>query len=39
MVMQDPLGLYWQVPASSWFRIRLTAAAALNATVGVTWQE
>lgn len=39
MVMQDPLGLYWQVPASSWFRIRLTSATALNATVGLTWTE
>lgn len=39
MVMQDPLGLYWQAPASSWFRIRLTAAQAVNCAVGVTWTE
>lgn len=39
LIIQDPLGLYWQVGASSFFRIRLTAAQAVNATVGVQWIE
>lgn len=39
LVVQDPLGLYWQVGASGFWRIRLTAAQAVNATVGVTWSE
>lgn len=39
LVMLDPLGGYWQVPASGFWRIRLTAAQVVNVTFGVTWVE
>lgn len=34
-----PLGRELFVPASGFWRLRLTAAAAVNATVGVIWDE
>lgn len=37
--VQYPLGREWQVGTSSFFRVRLTAAATVNATVGVMWEE
>lgn|SRR4051794_30277711 len=39
MVLQEPLGQEMAVGASTSYRIRLTAAAAVNATVGVRWTE
>lgn len=39
LYIQEPLGLEWTVGASSFFRIRVLAAAAVNATAGVRWTE
>lgn len=39
MVLQEPLGMEWVVGASAFWRIRLTAAQAVNATCGVRWNE
>lgn len=38
-VMVYPLGREWIVAASSAWRIRLTAANIVNATVGIIWEE
>lgn len=38
-VWVESLGNEWSVPASSFWRMRLTAANAVNATVGVRWSE
>jgi hypothetical protein len=37
--IQYPLGREWTVPASSFFRIRVTPGAAVNVTYGVQWAE
>lgn len=37
--LQYPLGREAQIPVSSFLRIRLSAAAAVNATVGMLWEE
>lgn len=37
ILLQEPLGNEVAVGASSFWRIRLTAAATVNATVGVRW--
>ena len=34
-----PMGREKIIPVSAFWRIRLTAAAAVNCTVGVTWEE
>lgn len=39
MVLQYPLGREWVVGTSGFWRMRLTAAATVNATVSVTWDE
>jgi hypothetical protein len=39
MVLQYPLGREWVVGTSGFWRMRLTAAATVNATVQVTWDE
>jgi hypothetical protein len=39
MVWQESLGMEWTVGASSFWRMRLTAPQAVNATVGVRWTE
>lgn len=39
LVFAENLGGEWAVGASSFWRIRLTAAQAVNATVGVRWAE
>lgn len=38
-VWVESLGNEWSVPVSSFWRMRLTAANAVNATVGVRWSE
>lgn len=38
-VMQYPLGREWVMALSTFWRIRLTAAAGVNATFHVTWEE
>jgi hypothetical protein len=38
-VMQFPLGREWVMPVSTFWRIRCTAAAGVNATFCVTWEE
>jgi hypothetical protein len=37
--IQYPLGREWSLAASSWWRIRCTAAAAVNASFGIQWAE
>lgn len=39
LVMQYPLGREWVMAVSTFWRIRLTAAAAVNATFHVVWEE
>lgn len=39
MVMEDALGREWVMGASSFWRIRLTAAAGVNVTFGIKWEE
>jgi len=39
MLVQYPLGREYILAASTFFRIRLTAAATVNATVGIVWEE
>lgn len=39
IVLQEPLGNEWSVGVSSFFRIRCTAAAGVNACVGMRWAE
>lgn len=39
IVLQEPLGNEWSIGVSSFLRIRLTAAAAVNATGGIRYQE
>jgi hypothetical protein len=39
MVLQYPLGREWVIGTSGFWRMRLTAAATVNATVQVTWDE
>lgn len=38
-VMQYPLGREWVMALSTFWRIRCTAAAGVNATFHVTWEE
>lgn len=38
-VMQFPLGREWVMPVSTFWRIRCTAAAGVNVTFTVTWEE
>ena len=38
-VKQWPLGREWQVPVSKFLRVRVTAAAAVNAYCYVIWEE
>jgi hypothetical protein len=37
--IQYPLGREWSLPASSFWRIRCTAAAGVNVTFGIQWAE
>lgn len=39
ILIQEPLGMEMTVGASSSYRIRVTAPAAVNATAGVRWTE
>lgn len=39
VIVQYPLGREWGVPVSSFWRLRVTAAAVVNATFGVLWEE
>lgn len=39
LLVQEPLGMEMTVGASSFFRIRCTAPAAVNATFGCRWTE
>lgn len=39
LVYQYPLGREFVLPVSAFWRIRLTAAANVNCTVGVSWEE
>lgn len=39
LVMQYPLGREWVMPVSTFWRIRCTAAAGVNVTFNVTWEE
>lgn len=39
LVFAENLGMEWVLGASAFWRIRLTAAQAVNATVGVRWTE
>lgn len=39
LYLQYPLGREWLVGASSFLRIRLTAAQVVNATFGIKWEE
>lgn len=39
ILVQYPLGREIEVPISSFLRLRLTAAAVVNATVGFAWEE
>jgi hypothetical protein len=39
ILVQYPLGRELTLAVSTFWRIRLTAAAAVNATVGVVWEE
>lgn len=39
LYIQEPLGMEWNVGASSFFRIRCTAAQAVNITFGIRWAE
>jgi hypothetical protein len=39
LLFQESLGMEWVMGASGFWRIRLTAAQAVNATVGVRWTE
>jgi hypothetical protein len=39
LVWQESLGMEWVVPASGFFRIRCTAAQAVNATFTLRWTE
>lgn len=39
LVLQYPLGREWSVPVSGFWRMRVTAAAVVNATFGVIWEE
>lgn len=39
ILIQYPLGREIEVPVSSFIRLRLTAAANVNATVGMAWEE
>jgi hypothetical protein len=38
-LVQYPLGREWYIGLSGFWRMRLTAAAVVNATVGVIWEE
>jgi hypothetical protein len=39
LLMQYPLGREWVVPVNAFWRLRATAAAAVNATCGIQWEE
>lgn len=39
ILVQYPLGREYNLAVSTFFRIRLTAAAGVNATVGLIWEE
>lgn len=39
LLLPESLGLEWVLGASSFWRIRCTAAAAVNATFGIRWTE
>lgn len=39
LLVQYPMGRELVLPVSAFWRMRLTAAAAVNATVGVIWEE
>ena len=39
LYIQYPLGREWVLAVSTFWRIRCTAAASVNATFGVTWEE
>lgn len=39
ILVQYPLGREWVVPVSAFWRLRATAAAGVNATCGLQWEE
>jgi hypothetical protein len=39
ILVQYPLGREWMIGASGFWRMRLTAPAAVNVTFGVQWEE
>jgi hypothetical protein len=39
LIFQESLGMEWTVGASAFWRIRCTAAAAVNVTFGIRWTE
>lgn len=39
LFVQEVLGMEWTLGASAWWRIRITAAQAVNVTFGFEWTE
>lgn len=39
LILQDPLDYQWHIPASSFFRIRVTAAQTVNISFTARWSE